>query len=158
MCLRMSPPFPFPRFDSSRGSCTLSLTVANNTFSGIKFMSENATADAAFAIPQELIARCVGRVDLAQRVIKTFVQQLTEDLPSLSREIQDRKPDNATKIAHRVKGAAANVAAESLRSDAATLETLTREGEFESAEAVLESLEANWRDYLESVAPFIASD
>ena len=111
----------------------------------------------SFVVPDELLARCVGRVELAKRVVGTFVGQLNEDVPQLATEIRNGKSEDATRLAHRIKGASANVAAERLREDAATLEQLARDRQMGAAKAKMEALEADWQHYVEITTTFLAS-
>ena len=120
-----------------------------------RIMSDNVTTDFTFAVPDELLARCVGRLDLVKRVVGTFIEQLTIDVPNLASEIHDGNSEKAANLAHRIKGAAANVAAEALRSDAAELEKLSRAGELNTASARVASLEANWQNYREAATSFL---
>ena len=118
-------------------------------------MSENATTEPSFSVPDELLARCVGRLDLVKRVVGTFVEQLAMDIPNLAKEISEGNSEQAAKLAHRIKGASANVAAEQLRINASELEELTRDGDLNAATEKVKSLDANWQDYLKVATPFL---
>lgn len=109
-----------------------------------------------YSVPAELLARCVGRVDLAQRVVGAFVAQLEEDIPGLSSELESGNTDAACKIAHRLKGASANVAAEELRAVAERIETSTRDGDMKAAEQTLPALLDAWQEYKTTTESFLS--
>jgi HPt (histidine-containing phosphotransfer) domain-containing protein len=75
-----------------------------------------------------LLRRSLGKGDLAIRLVRKLVQQTEQDLPAMAAAIQSNDSAALAALAHRLKGAAANVSAESLRRTAAEMETLGRSG------------------------------
>ena len=75
---------------------------------------------------QELLGRCLGKQELAQRVLARFRNQLSEDLTQLERALLDGDATLIARVAHRIKGAAANVSARCLHEQAAALECAAR--------------------------------
>jgi HPt (histidine-containing phosphotransfer) domain-containing protein len=109
----------------------------------------------SFVVPDALLARCMGQVKLAQRVVDTFVKQLNEDIPQLVADIRDGRLEEASRLAHRIKGASANVAAEALRADAESLEQLLRDGRQDDARGSLANLETDWQHYVNQTTSFL---
>lgn len=109
-----------------------------------------------YEVPEELLARCVGRVDLVKRVIGAFVEQLDEDIPQLIGTVEQGDAADAKKLAHRIKGAAANVAADPLRDAAAQVEELAANQEIAEAETYVAELKTGWEVYKDKVATFIS--
>ncbi len=109
-----------------------------------------------FVVPEELLARCVGRVDLAQRVVDTFVQQLKVDVPQLVELVRDGDGEGAAKMAHRIKGSSANVAAEPLRKCAELIEQLAKDGDLADEQIELRRLEETWNDYVQQTESFLS--
>jgi len=89
----------------------------------ISFLPEQAPI--AFE-PWELLGRCLGKPELAARVLQKFERQLADDLVKLEHAIEVRDSTTAGGLAHRIKGAAANVAAHGVCEQAGLLETVLR--------------------------------
>jgi HPt (histidine-containing phosphotransfer) domain-containing protein len=75
---------------------------------------------------EELLARCLGKWELAHRVLSRFRNQLLHDLSLLQQAVTAGDAGVIAKVAHRIKGAAANVSARDLRERAAELEDVAR--------------------------------
>lgn len=72
--------------------------------------------------PEQLIHRCLGKIDLVQRVLDRFLETVDHDLDSLSGAARDQDHVAMAKTAHRVKGSAASIAAHRLERLMAALE------------------------------------
>ena len=90
----------------------------------------------------ELLARCLGKRELVERVLTRFQTQLTEDLVRLQAAAETGDGEMIAKTAHRIKGAAANVSAHGLRQCAAALEEAARAGAWDQVPTRLELLSA----------------
>ncbi len=66
--------------------------------------------------------RCLGNIDLVERVLSKFTGQLDQDLEALEEAIRTCNAEQAAHLAHRIKGIAASVSAQSLFNNAATTE------------------------------------
>jgi HPt (histidine-containing phosphotransfer) domain-containing protein len=77
-------------------------------------------------VPDELVARCLGRLDRVQRVLDAYFAQMDEDISHIKRELEVGNTSEIVRIAHRIKGASANAAVESLRSEAEAIERLAQ--------------------------------
>jgi HPt (histidine-containing phosphotransfer) domain-containing protein len=90
----------------------------------------------------ELLSRCLGKRELAHRVLGRFQRQLTEDVTRLHHAVAHGEAHVVAKIAHRIKGAAANVSAHELHERASTLEEAARLGLWDRIPSEVESLAA----------------
>jgi signal transduction histidine kinase/AmiR/NasT family two-component response regulator/HPt (histidine-containing phosphotransfer) domain-containing protein len=75
-----------------------------------------------------LVDRCMGNVPLAQRLVAKFRTQVEADLNALRDAIACEDRDRIAFHAHRMKGAAANLSAEGIRSAAAAIELKAKGG------------------------------
>ena len=108
-----------------------------------------------YTIPKELLARCVGKTELVQRVLAAFVKQLDNDIPKLTADLRAGDFEGAAKTAHRVKGAAANVAADGLRASAERIEDLARNPQIDDVPAHVNQLQEDWNKFVELTAKFL---
>lgn len=108
-----------------------------------------------YQVPDELLARCVGRTELVQRVVNSFLQQLDQDIPELAGTLDDGNTEDARKVAHRIKGASANVAAEDIRAAAEELEHLASQQQLDEARANLPVLQGNYQSFRELTSSFV---
>ncbi len=74
----------------------------------------------------ELLARCVGRADIAERVLKKFRETIQVDIQLLEQAFARNDSNEVALIAHRIKGAALAIAAHPLCNEAAGVETAAR--------------------------------
>ncbi|HEX8914690.1 MAG TPA: response regulator, partial [Humisphaera sp.] len=81
------------------------------------------TAAVPLDVPS-LLRRCRGKGSLAERLLATFEQQLPAQLAALRETLDRHDLDALAKLAHQIKGAAANLSADPLRDAAAALERL----------------------------------
>ena len=109
-----------------------------------------------YQVPDELLARCVGRVDLVQRVLSSFLTQLEADIPQLMEDIRTGIADDVRKTAHRIKGASANVSAVEIRRNVATVELLAETNRLDEVEPELAKLQSDWNSFKNSTATFIS--
>lgn len=77
----------------------------------------------------ELLKRCLGNLSFAQRVLSKFTSRLEDDVDELKEAMQKDALPDVVRLAHRLKGASANVAAEGLRKIAAEIEDQARSGQ-----------------------------
>jgi HPt (histidine-containing phosphotransfer) domain-containing protein len=88
-----------------------------------------------------LLARCMGRRDLAERLLDKFLTNLDDDLSRIKQFLQDEVWDEAAKTAHKVKGAAASLEATQLRACLEQLERALREDQPVDPDAVSKELD-----------------
>ncbi len=76
-----------------------------------------------------------------------FQQRGTEDLAELEQAVAAKDTSAVTRLAHRLKGACANVAAPGLRALAAEMEHAARQQSLEELPARLEQLRREWERF-----------
>jgi|UniRef100_A0A7C4QQT9 HPt (histidine-containing phosphotransfer) domain-containing protein len=76
---------------------------------------------------EELLGRCLGKRELAARVLARFHKQMTQDLALVQDALSTRDAVQIAHVAHRIKGAAANVSAHGVQEQAGALEEAARE-------------------------------
>jgi HPt (histidine-containing phosphotransfer) domain-containing protein len=97
-----------------------------------------------------LCDRCMGNLDLVQRVLDKFETRLPEELAELQRVLEQEDAAKIALVAHRVKGNSSNVSATGLRHAAAQIEELSRAGRVADARAQMNGLQDEWRRYVEN--------
>jgi HPt (histidine-containing phosphotransfer) domain-containing protein len=75
---------------------------------------------------QELLERCMGQLDFAERILGKLCSRLDDDVDALEQALSQNDAGAVAMIAHRLKGSAANAAAHRLRNEAAEIEGLAR--------------------------------
>lgn len=100
----------------------------------------------------ELLSRCMGNAGFAERVLSKFLQRGAQDLEELARAADALDESSVTLIAHRIKGAAANVAAARLRDRAAVIEELGRTARLSDVPKNITCLQQEWSDFVQATA------
>lgn len=126
------------------------LAYLNHRADLMKTMTDN------FQIPDALLARCVGRVDLVQRVLTSYIQQMEADLPELSKAAEQCDGESTRKLAHRIKGASANVQADDVRSTAEEIESFASQDRLREATAEIDNLRNHWQNYVALTSTFVS--
>ena len=90
----------------------------------------------------ELIARCMGNLEFAERLLGKFQGRLDDDIVQLEHALQAQNTDLIARVAHRIKGASANIAAHPLRQRAAEIEHSARENSLTTIPSQLDELRA----------------
>jgi CheY-like chemotaxis protein len=85
----------------------------------------------------EVMRRCMDNRELARRLLIAFVEQSEEDLAAAREAVSGEAPDTLAEVAHRIKGAAGNLALASIQAAAAQVEMMGRGGSVDGAEIVL---------------------
>ena len=104
-----------------------------------------------------LCDRCMGNLDLVQRVLDKFETRLPEEITELERVLEQEDAAKIALVAHRIKGNSSNVSATGLRHAAAEIEDLSRAGRVADARTHLGGLQNQWRRYVESRGELRAS-
>ena len=108
--------------------------------------------DKAVFDAEELLARCLGKIELAERVLAAFHSRFDLDLSELREAVRSEDAEAVARVAHRLKGASANVAAEELRTRAAGIEQLARCGGLPEVPGHLEELRSEWTRFVGSAS------
>jgi len=106
---------------------------------------------------QDLIDRCLGNLSLVERIVAKFEATSDRDLADLETAILNQDSHAAALVAHRIKGASANISAQRLRQRAENIEKLARQGSFCQIEKAVEELRDERSRFAEAFA-FVASN
>ena len=98
-----------------------------------------------------LLARCLGNLEFAERVLVMFQQRGHEELAELESAVATADKERVVKLAHRLKGASANASAHGLRARAAEMEQAARQDAAEDIPSRLEELKGEWRRFESAV-------
>ncbi len=100
---------------------------------------------------ESLLKRCLGNRDLPKKLLAKFHARLPEEVSQLASAVNAGDSALVASLAHRIKGAAANLSAEPLREVAAELEALGRGGDLEDADAWVAQLKFEGGRFLRDV-------
>jgi len=100
----------------------------------------------------ELVERCVGRLDLVQRILDKFQAQFAGDLDQLEAALEQADLAGVSRLAHRLKGSAANVAAPRLRATAEGIEKRAAGGDVDALADCCWTLREEWSRFRQAVA------
>jgi HPt (histidine-containing phosphotransfer) domain-containing protein len=118
--------------------------------------ASDASMTAEPANLDDLFQRCLGNLDLVQRVLQAFESHFEKDLDELESALKSASLAAAAQIAHRMKGASSNVAATSLARELASMEELTRNEQVPEAFACIGRLRDEWKRFLDTEKNFAA--
>lgn len=113
--------------------------------SDTKDTASNAPETTSLALPLELdefSERCMGNAAIATMLLEKFEVQLHGDLDQLAQGLAAGDGEQLASTAHGLKGAAAALAASSIRALAAEIEALARNGSLDAIATELETLQA----------------
>jgi signal transduction histidine kinase/DNA-binding response OmpR family regulator len=104
-----------------------------------------------------LLRRCLGKRELAASVVAKLQTRLPKDLSEIEAACEEGDSARVASLAHRLKGAAANLSAEPLRQAAAELESQGRGGEAQGARACVVQLKFQCERFLREAIPLCAA-
>jgi HPt (histidine-containing phosphotransfer) domain-containing protein len=104
-----------------------------------------------------LLKRCLGKAELADKLLAKLHARLGTDLNEIKAAVDAGDSEQLARCAHRLKGAAANLSAESLRAVSADLEALGRSGDIATARDTLARLKYEGRRFLQETLPLVAA-
>jgi signal transduction histidine kinase/CheY-like chemotaxis protein/HPt (histidine-containing phosphotransfer) domain-containing protein len=99
-----------------------------------------------------LEARCLGNTNLVEHLLNRFADQALSLMTQIEESASTHNALELRKVAHTIKGAAANLSAENLRTVAASLEQSADSGNLEDADSQLQDLRSEVDLCLEFVA------
>ena len=79
----------------------------------------------------DLLHRCLGRMDIVERILQKFKRTLHKDLEELEHAVLACDIDEIAHIAHRMKGASLSVSAHELREYAQSIEASAKARQFD---------------------------
>jgi two-component system sensor histidine kinase/response regulator len=98
-----------------------------------------------------VLKRCTGKHELVIRLTQKFSDRLAGELGALKSAANLSDANKVAEIAHRLKGAAGNLAAEALESAAATIEKKAKSGDVSEFERDFEQWDEVVREYQSEV-------
>jgi HPt (histidine-containing phosphotransfer) domain-containing protein len=101
---------------------------------------------------EELVERCLGHIDFVERILDRFQLRFEDDLAELELGLEAEDAEGVVHVAHRLKGAAANVAAPILRTRLAEIERLGREERLSEITLQVALIRAEWSQFVEHVS------
>lgn len=102
------------------------------------------------------IRRCLGNTELALRLIQKFITQGEDALVQLAGSLAKADAVGAAEIAHRLKGTAANIGAESVSALAERAESAARAAALGEVQNSLTALQQEWQEFTQEVSRFCA--
>jgi HPt (histidine-containing phosphotransfer) domain-containing protein len=106
---------------------------------------------------EELRNRCMGNIQLVQRVLEKFQQRLPEELAALENALDLNDTEQVARVAHRVKGTSASVSAKGLAQAAAEIENTSRAGCATDIPGRIEHLRDEWEKYLDYAVTLLSA-
>jgi HPt (histidine-containing phosphotransfer) domain-containing protein len=95
----------------------------------------------------ELVRRCLGRIELAERLLASFDTRVPVELAEIERCINEGDAASAARLTHQLKGAAANVSAGALHSAVSQMEESARSGDLTEATVRLADVRHAWDEF-----------
>ena len=111
-----------------------------------------------YEIPEDLLSRCAGQAAICRRVVQKYVQQMESDVVALADLINHERASELAKLAHRMKGASANVAAAKLYSLATKIEQLANQDDLSPIKSAFLDLQREWTEYERLTKQFVTED
>lgn len=98
---------------------------------------------------EELVTRCLNKIDFAERMLALFQNHCGDEMAVLERAYAEGNLESVRLIAHRLGGAAANAAAFGIQSCAAELRLAASSGSVQQTSRSLTDLQREWRRFNE---------
>lgn len=95
-----------------------------------------------------LLDRCMGNLDLAQRLLEKFERWLPEELAELEQALALDDPERVAQVAHRIKGSSASISAQGLQRAASEIVDLSRGGRLAEVPSRVDDLRCHWARYI----------
>lgn len=96
----------------------------------------------------KFLQRLGGDEELAKTLLQVFASDVPNTIEQLKQALEEGDVKSATRHAHTIKGAAANVSAERLRASASKIEELLKEGDVGRSKLMLPLLEKDFQEFL----------
>ena len=107
-------------------------------------MQELQNQEARALNVEDLMTRCMGNIEFAEHILATFQALGDEALADLEQAMAAEDAESLSRLAHRLKGASANVAAPGLQAHAEAIERAARQSSLEEIPAHIENLRHEW--------------
>ena len=96
---------------------------------------------------QALFQRLMGDEELVETVVEAFLEDMPEQMADLQRFLENGKVAEAVSQAHKIKGAAGNIAARLFHETACDMEKAGRAGDLGKLNELLPQLESQFADF-----------
>ncbi len=96
----------------------------------------------------QILERCLGSRQLVDRVLSSFEQRFKAELEAIRAELVGGDVEALAKVAHRLKGACANAAAEELAEISSELEAAARAELFDQARIICDEMPEAWSRFV----------
>ncbi|MBN1844704.1 MAG: response regulator [Sedimentisphaerales bacterium] len=118
-------------------------------------MKTESTATDEYIIfdPRQALRALDGDIDVLRDIAELFLESTMEDLSALAQALGANETDSASRLAHKIKGAAANLGAESVRAAARELELAAKAQQQDRLAQLMQTVESEFqqlRTYLKS--------
>ncbi|HUI53824.1 MAG TPA: PAS domain S-box protein [Bryobacteraceae bacterium] len=107
---------------------------------------------------EDLDERVMGNRELARRIVRGFVEDLPRQIAALAEAVNSGDAGQVRRIAHSIKGSAANAGVLEIRQVAGKLEQQSRAGDLASAAAALPELSASFERAKPIMDQFVQED
>ena len=97
---------------------------------------------------KQLVHRCLGRIDLVERLLNSFESRFPEDLSQIEQCLHEEDSTQLTQLIHQLKGSAGNVSAPALHALMTRMEQAVKAKRTEDASRCLEDVHRAWDSYL----------
>jgi HPt (histidine-containing phosphotransfer) domain-containing protein len=105
-----------------------------------------------------LLDRVMGDEELAREIGEGFLLDMPEQIGKLAEALEAKDAGRAEFFAHRIKGAAANIAGEALSETASRMEQSARNGELDALCDILSELEMRFAELREVMNTHLAGE
>ena len=96
---------------------------------------------------RQLINRCLGRIELAERLITSFQTRFPNEAGQIESALAAGDEPSLVRLIHQLKGAAANVSAPALHSLLTTMEHSARNGDRTAVVESMSELYVAWDEF-----------
>lgn len=127
------------------GPLSTTLPAIGETVSGVAMVA------ATVVDLEDLLARCGGRQEFADRLLRKFIRQAEDDLLEIAAAIVRQEGHAISAAAHRLRSSAVNVSARGLDGLASELDRVARSGVLTGTQLLHEQLQAQLQEVREFV-------
>lgn len=92
----------------------------------------------------ELVERCLGKIEFAERILTKFNERFPESIDQLVQSSEQGDLETVASVAHRLKGAAANISAPGILAVVEQIETKGRSGQADDLACCFDQLMSEW--------------
>lgn len=98
---------------------------------------------------EQLVRRCMGRIELAERLLKSFETRFPDDLAKIEDCLLCDDANGLSRLVHQLKGAAANISAPELYAILARMEQAVRSEQPAVVHDCLQEIHQAWDRFQE---------